>query len=148
MNGEPDTGEERSLWENDSHGGIINSNLYCLDMEQLFTCNERGLLDMLRHNIQKKSSGGTRIQRSLARDGMCKCRNSITLFKREWRGRILTEIFRVFFSAPEKHVLFATDLKIFVGDKSLEGCTFYKTGSEDVKMFRFHCIYLFPYLKP
>lgn len=90
--------------------------------------------------FEEKSSGGTRTQRSFARDGMYKCRNSITLLKREGRGRILAEIFRVCFYAPEKHVFFATDMKRFTWDKSLEGYTFSKTGSEDVKMFRLHCI--------
>lgn len=90
--------------------------------------------------VEEKSSGGTRTQRSFARDGMYKCRNSITLLKREGRGRILAEIFRVCFYAPEKHVFFATDMKRFTWDKSIEGHTFSKTGSEYVKMFRLHCI--------
>lgn len=49
VNGEPGTRDETSPCENDSHDRITNRNVCCLDMEQLSTCNERGLFYMLPH---------------------------------------------------------------------------------------------------
>lgn len=100
--------------------------------------NGRGLLDMLPHWYLNKIFRRYKNKRSFARDGMYKCTNLITLLKREWRGRILAEIFRVCFYAPENHILSATDMKIFTWDKCLEGHIFSKPGSEDVKIFRWH----------